>query len=80
MGVIEILPPLPWGTGGEKPPDGGLGVNPKAVELAQLGGVRGGNPGEGKEETVDSGFHPHSAPRRPRRLLWVGACIDPEFP
>ena len=20
------LPPLPWGTGGEKPPDGGLGV------------------------------------------------------
>ena len=28
------LPPLPWGTGGEKPPDGGLGANPIAVERA----------------------------------------------
>jgi hypothetical protein len=28
------IPPLPWGTGGEKPPDGGLGANPFAVERA----------------------------------------------
>ena len=37
-------PRLPWGTGGEKPPEGIWGRNPNAVELAQLGGVWGGSP------------------------------------
>src|SRR5690606_20502808 len=41
--ALEGLRPLPWGTGGEKSPEGiSGGIN--GVELSQLGGVWGGSP------------------------------------
>ena len=45
------LPPLLWGTGGEKPPDGGLGANPKAVERASARRGVGQPPHAGSSET-----------------------------